>query len=1091
MPDLLLLFAKQVVYQLHLMVMVTTTSRGLGNNEVTLTDGLLFVRLRGPQTSALAQRTLDAFRQQIGTMKAAGKKVYVLVDYSELEKIDVTVEARLAVKQAFGESYDSLAAIGSSHMADVALYLMQVGGAKHRARHFTSEKKARLWLAQQQRPQQVRNTIVLTASLITGLVGGLALLGWIVDNRALMGFITDLRPINPLGAIGLLIASLALFCLWRSWWIVAQLAGVLLVALGGAALLPIAIDNVLFTAQIQAMEGHTKLADLAGIGFIAGGLAIATAHHNGAVMRRIRWVLCGLVLAVSLFNMVALLYAQEYMYGVSDSFAMAFNLALGINVLGAGLMSMLTFERQGDVMSKVSRVGWLIVVALISVQIVTYASWQQAISRNRADANSAFEIRAKELDSELQGRVRAYIDSLYGFKGLFAASDTVLEKDFNAYHGDLDLAKKYPGIRAVSYISLVETKDLAVYTAERRADTSVSAANKNFTVQQLSPGSNQHYILTYLANSPNRGSLGRDFTEDTVRYATYQQALRSGLPAVSDTLTFAATDTLPASKGFFITIPIPAHPGQSPGQRGNGTHIGFVSAVFNYSDFFTNTFSNSSLLKDIDIDILDTTTGSNLFLSDMVKGRETSLSYNERVPVADRTWTIAVRATGNFGNSDTQAVLPRSLLFGGQAISLLLIAVFWLQNRSRQHAIELADSMTADLQRERNEAITIRQKDDAILSSIGDAVFAIDTAQKITLFNPAAEEISGFTAAEAIGKPYHQILQFQLEADSTVNNAFIKKALAGERATMESYTVLVTKSGDKIDVADSAAPIRDLSGSIIGAIVVFRDVSKENELDRAKTEFVSLASHQLRTPLSAINWYSEMLLNGDAGKVSEEQLTYLQEIYEGNQRMIELVNSLLDVSRLDLGKLSNAPESNNIVELINNLEKEMTVAIAAKKLTMTNDVDTALPPVIADPKLVRMIIQNLVSNAVKYTDAAGTVTVTARQASARDLTAAGLGAATTNHLYLSVKDNGYGIPVAQQSKIFSKLFRADNVRALDVEGTGLGLYIVREVVEKLGGKVWFESAEGAGSTFYVVMPFVTKGSGTAEETPPSAQESNV
>jgi signal transduction histidine kinase len=130
-----------------------------------------------------------------------------------------------------------------------------------------------------------------------------------------------------------------------------------------------------------------------------------------------------------------------------------------------------------------------------------------------------------------------------------------------------------------------------------------------------------------------------------------------------------------------------------------------------------------------------------------------------------------------------------------------------------------------------------------------------------------------------------------------------------------------------------------------------------------------------------------------------------------------------------------------------------------------------LPPVFADPKQLRMIVQNLLSNAVKYTPAKGTVAVTLRPADAADLSAAQLTHATRPYWYFSVQDTGYGIPKDQQPKIFGKLFRADNVRALDVEGTGLGLYIVKEVVEAMGGRVWFKSIEGAGTTFYVVAPF--------------------
>jgi signal transduction histidine kinase len=276
-----------------------------------------------------------------------------------------------------------------------------------------------------------------------------------------------------------------------------------------------------------------------------------------------------------------------------------------------------------------------------------------------------------------------------------------------------------------------------------------------------------------------------------------------------------------------------------------------------------------------------------------------------------------------------------------------------------------------------------------------------------------------------------------------------------------------------VPVADSAAPIHDANGHVTGAIVVFRDVSKEYELDRAKTEFVSLASHQLRTPLSAINWYGELLLDGDAGKLNKTQHEYLVEIFEGNQRMIELVDSLLDVSRLEVGKLPTKPQDTSMGELVDSLEKELITSIKNKNLDFNKSV-AELPPVNADPKQLRMVVQNLMSNAVKYTPAKGSVHVTLRKATAADVKGAGL-RGDGPFAFFSVKDSGYGIPKVQQSKIFGKLFRADNVRALDVEGTGLGLYIVKEVVEKMGGRVWFDSVESVGSTFFVILPFKTRG----------------
>lgn len=242
----------------------------------------------------------------------------------------------------------------------------------------------------------------------------------------------------------------------------------------------------------------------------------------------------------------------------------------------------------------------------------------------------------------------------------------------------------------------------------------------------------------------------------------------------------------------------------------------------------------------------------------------------------------------------------------------------------------------------------------------------------------------------------------------------------------------------------------------------FQDVTKEREVDQAKTEFVSLASHQLRTPLSAINWYSEMLLAGDAGKINKEQTKYVNEIYNGNQRMVDLVNALLNVSRIELGTFSVEPESVRFEDLVDSVVTELQSDIKRKKQIVSLKFAKGLPKMDADPKLLRMVVQNLMSNAIKYTPEKGTIELKADKARGG------------KRIEFSVVDTGMGIPKQQQEQIFTKMFRADNAKESDTDGTGLGLYIIKSVVERCGGSIRFKSIEGEGTTFYVVLPIKMK-----------------
>ena len=252
------------------------------------------------------------------------------------------------------------------------------------------------------------------------------------------------------------------------------------------------------------------------------------------------------------------------------------------------------------------------------------------------------------------------------------------------------------------------------------------------------------------------------------------------------------------------------------------------------------------------------------------------------------------------------------------------------------------------------------------------------------------------------------------------------------------------------------------------------DVSKHRELDKAKTDFVALASHQLRTPLSIIKWYVDFLIAGDAGELGEEQTNYLKEVYKSNERLIELVNALLDVSRIDVGTFSIDPEPTDIVERAEAAIKTFAGEIKAKEITLEKHYDkfSALK---LDPRLTKMVFVNIMSNSVKYTPVGGKIRLEIKK--------------TKPNVLIKISDTGCGIPREVQPKVFTKLFRALNAKKIESIGTGLGLYIVKAIIQKSGGKIWFESPsldllleEGQkdldipidkrnqGTTFFITIP---------------------
>lgn len=333
-----------------------------------------------------------------------------------------------------------------------------------------------------------------------------------------------------------------------------------------------------------------------------------------------------------------------------------------------------------------------------------------------------------------------------------------------------------------------------------------------------------------------------------------------------------------------------------------------------------------------------------------------------------------------------------------------------------------------------------------------DHIIITDKDGKIMYANKAAEEITGYSRQEMIGN--RPSLWGKQMPDDFYRNMW--HTIKEEKRMFTGELTNKRKNGQLYIAESRISPLFDEQGELYGFVGIERDITRQKEIDKAKTEFVSIASHQLRTPLTIINWYIEMLETGNGLALSDKQKQYLSEIERASRRMIELVNALLNVSRIDLGTFMVDIEPMDFAAAMDDVLKDLEPQIAQKKLRLAKKYDTALPQINADPKLLRMIFQNLLTNAVKYTPDKGTVTIGLEKQADR--------------VIITVTDTGLGIPEEQQSKIFQKFFRADNARMKEPDGNGLGLYIIKSLIEHSGGTIRFVSAENKGTTFFVSLP---------------------
>lgn len=338
------------------------------------------------------------------------------------------------------------------------------------------------------------------------------------------------------------------------------------------------------------------------------------------------------------------------------------------------------------------------------------------------------------------------------------------------------------------------------------------------------------------------------------------------------------------------------------------------------------------------------------------------------------------------------------------------------------------------------------------------------------------------------------VIMFDLSKDIVVLNSIMKKIFNVKDAalTFEKIHNTTKKQNDRINIYEevekallknkkirikelelfnqfyeaSILPVRNESGLVIGGAIILHDITHLKEIDMIKSEFVSIVSHQLRTPLTAISWAADMILEESANKLSKDEQDYLTKINISSKRLIKLVNNLLNIARLETGKININPEPTNIANFIEEVVSSNATLAESKNCKVEfSRPKGRFPQIRIDKELMYQVFHNLVTNSIKYCpEKKGKVKITLRKTD-------------NNHIEILVSDNGIGIPKQDQNKIFQKFFRADNASRMIVEGTGLGLYISKLIIVNSGGQINFKSIEGKGSTFQIKLPIMwAKGS---------------
>jgi PAS domain S-box-containing protein len=409
------------------------------------------------------------------------------------------------------------------------------------------------------------------------------------------------------------------------------------------------------------------------------------------------------------------------------------------------------------------------------------------------------------------------------------------------------------------------------------------------------------------------------------------------------------------------------------------------------------------------------------------------------------------------------------------------------------------DDSTKNVKNLTNQLSEVASTSEIVINAIGDGVIAVDSTGTIELINPAGQQMLGWGKQDALKLSYKSILKLEDETGKELDPAVdpVQQALNTNQQSRAKHLISITKSGKKISVSLVVNPIGD-TGS--GAIIVFRDITNERAEEREQAEFISTASHEMRTPVASIEGYLGLAMNPNTATVDSRAKDFIMKAHEAAQHLGRLFQDLLDVSKTDDGRFTNVPRVVDVVALTETIvqglaqkaqNKGLQLIFNSSNTTSANSSQKKIMPVYyvnQDNDHIREILDNLIDNAIKYT-LNGKVEVDVN--------------GDEDKVIISIKDSGLGIPPEDIPHLFQKFYRVNNMDRQEIGGTGLGLYLVRRLTENMQGRIWVESVYQKGSTFFLQLPRIEtqeaehlkqeqqKAQQTAQSTAPAASPAPV
>ena len=687
-------------------------------------------------------------------------------------------------------------------------------------------------------------------------------------------------------------------------------------------------------------------------------------------------------------------------------------------------------------------IGVLLILSTIALLLGSVFVWSY-VNRSVDDQRKIEFQRVVEMTEErVQDTLHMLVERLYDLRGFVSTGGINSERWIN-YLTSIEVEDRYPGMYTFAYAPVVERNKLESFISKIKNEEK----SKEYQEYSVFPETQTPEVVPvrYLYTSdPDIGSLlGYDITTSENQVIALKKAVADDVPAITNLLHIGLVLPGNTKTGYVIMLPVYSKIDivNYPKEERRQYFMGLVGTwVFPQGLLSHVDIEEELMTKEVSLTVFD---GEDKPISlgnnggDLRAVREINLLDKKfRFEFIGKRQKILDQFTESLPWLTLGGLIIINLMWTATVISILL---------SRREAEKLAVEATKDL-----------RKFKQAVEGVSDMVTITDENGVITYVNGMAEKITGYKKEMMLGKT-PRLWGRQMDEEFYKN---FWKRIKEDKKPFWGEVINKKRNGELYEAEVNISPILDDSGKLLFFVSIERDLTKAKAIEKIKTEFISLASHQLRTPLSAVKWFGKMLISGDAGDLNPMQKEYVEKIYESNEREIRLVNSLLNVSKIESGKILVEPRLTDLTRLISSVMTDFRLEAGELGKKLTAVIDKKIPKIYIDEDQIRQVYANLISNAVRYTKKGGVISVKVYL--------------SKNFIMTEIKDNGIGIPKREQKRVFDKFFRASNALKIETDGTGLGLFLSKTIVESSGGKMGFRSSEGKGSTFWFTLPIKTK-----------------